>query len=227
MVSPRRASNPPEQAPPGAAGRPAPGGRTSCVVRRGSVVARTIATRQIAIRMPRSATMRRRVKPRNGRVSVPDTGLLSGLVSRIRDRPYSGWSAAPSLGATLTFGRRRRSVSSRPNCVDEVPRTPLIDEDVSMMCASPAAAGPLPLTSLTTLAPERLHAPPRPLRVQPARRPRPDHRAGRRGGRSRAWIRWRSPTTARCTAPSPSTRRRRPRASSRSSASRRTSPAAR
>ena len=30
--------------------------------------------------------------------------------------------------------------------------------------------------------PERLHAPPRALRIQPARRPRPDHGAGRHGG---------------------------------------------
>ena len=55
--------------------------------------------------------------------------------------------------------------------------------------------------------PQRLHPPPRPLRVQPARRPRADQRARGRGGRAMASTRWRSRTTARCTARSRSTRR--------------------
>ena len=48
--------------------------------------------------------------------------------------------------------------------------------------ASRAAVARLPWTSRDDPRPERLHAPPRPLRVQPARRSRPDHRAGRHGG---------------------------------------------
>ena len=91
----------------------------------------------------------------------------------------------------------------------------------------PAGLAGLPLTSRDDPRPERLHPPPRPLGVQPPRRARADHGPRRFGGRAGL----RQPRPDRPRRPLRRRRllpgRRRRRASSRSSASRPTSPAGR
>ena len=130
------------------------------------------------------------------RQTKPGDGAEDQWVVRVQQQPrvvplalVGGVVTIHRARAVLHRGRRR--VVGRPSMTRAPPAlrrrslvrdarlSSAVDVAIRRCLALPA---PVPLTSRDDPRPERLHAPPRPLGVQPARRPRADHGARRRGG---------------------------------------------